>query len=206
MLPQEVAEGAESKWLVVQTADQTISTGGNEGNGGRTAESEKPGNETAVAARTTGLFTSRFASWRLGARIAIDKLLDIVYNVNVPGFMPTIVQSCRLEKGAVALLSQQARRRHLDVSTLTSLYLREKTLEEEYPGVGFRNSVAGREAYVLGHRVAVWEVLDAYKATQTVAKTAGHFRWPTALVRCALAYAKAFPSEIEHQRQAEVSE
>jgi hypothetical protein len=49
----------------------------------------------------------------------------------------------------------------LDVSTLSSLYLREKALEEEYPGIGFRDSIGGREAYVLGHRVAVWEVLDA---------------------------------------------
>jgi uncharacterized protein (DUF433 family) len=117
--------------------------------------------------------------------------------------MPTIVQSCRIEADYAALLSRQAKRRHLEVSTLSSLYLKEKALEEEFPGVGFRDSVGGREAYVLGHRVAVWEVLDVFRAAKTIAKTAAHFRWPPALVRCALAYAKAFPMALARQRQAE---
>lgn len=118
--------------------------------------------------------------------------------------MPTVVQSCRIEEDHAALLSRQAKRRHLEVSTLSSLYLKEKALEEEFPGVGFRDSVGGREAYVLGHRVAVWEVVDVHHETKTIAKTADHFRWTPALVRCALAYAKGFAEEIKQQRQAEV--
>ncbi|HEU0008879.1 MAG TPA: hypothetical protein VFT34_03580 [Verrucomicrobiae bacterium] len=118
--------------------------------------------------------------------------------------MPTIVQSCRIEKDDAALLARQAKRRHLEVSTLSSLYLKEKALEEEYPGIGFRDAASGREAHVLGHRVAVWEVVEVYGEAKTIAKAAGHFRWPPALVRCALAFAKAFPVEIGQQRQAEV--
>ena len=86
---------------------------------------------------------------------------------------------------------------------MSSLYLKEKALEEEFPGIGFRDSIGGREAYLLGHRVAVWEVIDVYQEAKTIAKTANHFRWPPALVRCALAYAKAYPKEIEQQRTAE---
>ena len=41
------------------------------------------------------------------------------------------------------MLSRQAKRRHLKVSTLSSLYLKEKALEEEFPGIGFRDSVGG---------------------------------------------------------------
>ena len=119
--------------------------------------------------------------------------------------MPTIVQSCRIDKEHAALLSRQAKRRHLEVSTLSSLYLKEKALEEEFPGIGFRDSIGGREAYVLGHRVAVWEVVDVQREARAIAKTAKHFRWTPALVRCALAYAKAFPKEIEQQREAEVA-
>ena len=130
--------------------------------------------------------------------------LDIVYVVNDSPAMPTIVQSCRIEEDHAALLSRQAKRRHLEVSTLSSLYLKEKALEEEFPGIGFRDSVGGREAYVQGHRVAVWEVVDVYHEAKTIAKTADHFRWTPALVRCALAYAKAFRNEITGQRQAEV--
>ena len=130
--------------------------------------------------------------------------LDIVYVVNDNLAMPTVVQSCRIEKDHAALLSRQAKRRHLEVSTLSSLYLKEKALEEEYPGVGFRDSVGGREAYVLGHRVGIWEVVEVHLEAKTVAKTARHFRWPPALVRCALAFAKAYAVEVEQQRQAEV--
>jgi len=118
--------------------------------------------------------------------------------------MATIVQSCRLEKAAASLLSRQAKRRRLEVSTLSSIYLNEKAVEEEFPGIGFRDSAAGREAYVLGHRVAVWEVLDVYREAKTIARTADHFSWPDYLVKCALAYAKAFPGEIAAQRKAEV--
>ncbi len=118
--------------------------------------------------------------------------------------MATIVQSCRLEREHAALLSRQARRRHLEVSTLSSLYLKEKALEEEFPGLGFRDSVGGREAYVLGHRVAVWEVADFYREAKSISRTADHFGWPDYLVKCALAYAREFPEEITAQRHAEV--
>jgi uncharacterized protein (DUF433 family) len=118
--------------------------------------------------------------------------------------MPTVVQSCRIEAEQAALLARQAKRRHLEVSTLSSLYLKEKAREEEFPGIGFRDSAGGREAHVLGHRVAVWEVVAAHQETKTITRTAAHFRWPPALVRCALAYAKAFPKEIARERAAEV--
>src|SRR6266404_9185744 len=101
--------------------------------------------------------------------------------------MATIVQSCRLEREHAALLSRQARRRHLEVSTLSSLYLKEKALEEEFPGLGFRDSVGGREAYVLGHRVAVWEVADVYREAKYISRTADHYGWPDYLVKCELA-------------------
>ena len=127
----------------------------------------------------------------------------MVYVVNDGPAMPTIVQSCRIEAEHAALLSRQAKRRHLEVSTLSSLYLKEKALEEEFPGIGFRDSVGGREEYVLGHCVAVWEVEAVYHEAKTIAKTADHFRWTSALVRCALAYAKAYPREIEQQREVE---
>jgi hypothetical protein len=120
--------------------------------------------------------------------------------------MPTVVQSCRIEQKDAALLSRQAKRRHLEVSTLSSLYLKEKALEEEFPGIGFRDAAAGREAYVLGQRVAVWEVVDVHHEAKSISRTADHFSWPDYLVKCALAYAKQYPDEMAAQRQAEVGE
>lgn len=104
----------------------------------------------------------------------------------------------------MSLLSRQAERRRLKISTLSSMYLNEKAVEEEFLGIGFRDSAAGREAYVLGHRPVVWEVLDVYREAKTIARTADHFSWPDYLVKCALAYAKVFPDEIAAQRKAEV--
>lgn len=118
--------------------------------------------------------------------------------------MPTVVQSCRIEKGHAAMLSRQAKRKHLEVSTLSSLYLKEKALEEEFPGIGFRDAAGGREAYVLGQRLAVWEVVDVYREAKSVARTADHFGWPDYLVKCALAYAKEFSVEVAREREAEV--
>jgi hypothetical protein len=118
--------------------------------------------------------------------------------------MPTIVQSCRIERQHAVLLSRQAKRRHLEVSTLCSLYLEEKAQEEEFPGIGFRDSAAGREAYVLGHRLAVWEVEDAHRQIGSVLKAAAHFNWPPALLRCALAYAKQWPAKVAAERKVEI--
>ncbi len=100
----------------------------------------------------------------------------------------------------------QAKRRHLEVSTLSSLYLKEKALEEEFPGIGFRDAIGGREAYILGHRVAVWEILDVYREAKSISRTADHFGWPDYLVKCALAYARAYPVEVAAQRESEVGE
>lgn len=118
--------------------------------------------------------------------------------------MPTVVQSCRLDVGHASLLARQARRRHLEVSTLSSMYLKEKALEEEFPGVGFRDGSGGREAYVLGHRVAVWEVMEVVREAKGVVQAAKHFGWPPALVRCAKAFGDAYPTDIEQQRRAEI--
>lgn len=120
--------------------------------------------------------------------------------------MPTVVQSCRIEQNHATLLKRQARRRQVEVSTLSSLYLKEKAIEEEFPGIGFRDSAAGREAYVLGQRVAVWEVADVHREARSVSRTADHFGWPDYLVKCALAYAKEYPEEVAAQRGAEAGE
>lgn len=120
--------------------------------------------------------------------------------------MPTVVQSCRISQDNARLLSRQAKRRQVEVSTLSSLYLKEKALEEEFPGIGFRDSAGGREAYVLGQRVSVWEVLEVQREAKSVSRTADHLGWPEYLVKCALAYAREFPAEIAAQKKAEAGE
>lgn len=101
------------------------------------------------------------------------------------------------------LVVKQARAARTSKSNLVARYVMEKSLETEFTGIAFRDSLPGREAYLAGHRVAVWEVLDTYEELKSVEKTAKHFRWAPVLVKRALAYAKAFPDEIQRSREGE---
>jgi uncharacterized protein (DUF433 family) len=103
------------------------------------------------------------------------------------------------------LVAKQARAARTSKSDLVARYVVEKALETEFPGIAFRDSLSGREAYLAGRRVAVWEVLAAYEETKSVEKTARHFGWPRVLVSRALAYATAFPEEVDAARDGETA-
>jgi uncharacterized protein (DUF433 family) len=117
--------------------------------------------------------------------------------------MSTAYISGRVPRKYERLVVKQARAARTSKSNLVARYVTEKSLETEFPGSSFRDSLSGREAYLTGHRVAVWEVVDAYGELETIDKTAEHFHWPAVLVRRALAYAKAFPEEIHCSREGE---
>src|SRR5437867_8095414 len=110
--------------------------------------------------------------------------------------MSTAYVSGRVPARYERLVTKQARAARTSKSDLVARYVIEKSLETEFPGVSFRNSLSGREAYLTGHRVAVWEVVAVHGQTKSVERTAEYFRWPRVLVMRALAYAKAFPDEI----------
>ena len=68
----------------------------------------------------------------------------------------------------------------------------------EFSFIDFRDSAAGRQAYIQGSTLAIWEVmllLRSYK--EEVSPVAKHLKWPEAKVQAAVNYAKAFPEEIE---------
>jgi hypothetical protein len=117
--------------------------------------------------------------------------------------MRTAYISGRVPARYERLVIKQARAARTSKSDLVARYVIEKSLETEYPGISFRDSLSGREAYMTGHRVAVWEVLAVYEETKSVETTASHFHWPRVLVKRALAYAKAFPEEISRARDGE---
>ena len=117
--------------------------------------------------------------------------------------MSTAYVSGRVPARYERLVAKQARAAKTSKSDLVARYVIEKSLETEFPGISFRDSLSGREAYLTGHRVAVWEVLAMHEETRSVEQTAEHFRWPLVLVRRALSYAKAFPEEIRKSRDGE---
>jgi uncharacterized protein (DUF433 family) len=117
--------------------------------------------------------------------------------------MSTAYVSGRVPARYERLVAKQARAARTSKSDLVARYVIEKSLETEFPGISFRDSLSGREAYLTGHRVAVWEVLAAYEEIKSIDRTAAHFRWPRVLVQRALAYARAFPEEISASREGE---
>jgi uncharacterized protein (DUF433 family) len=119
--------------------------------------------------------------------------------------MSTAYVSGRVPARVERLVTKQARRARTSKSDLVARYVIEKGLETEFPGIGFRDSLAGREAYLSGRRVAVWEVVAVYEENKSVQRTAQHFGWPLVLVKRALAYAKAFPEEIQKSREEETN-
>jgi uncharacterized protein (DUF433 family) len=117
--------------------------------------------------------------------------------------MSTAYVSGRVPARYERLVARQARAARTSKSDLVARYVIEKSLETEFPGISFRDSLSGREAFLTGHRVAVWEVLAVRETTRSVEKTADYFGWPRALVTRALAYARAFPEEIRRSREEE---
>ena len=101
------------------------------------------------------------------------------------------------------LVAKQARAARTSKSDLVARYVMEKSLEAEFPGISFRDTLSGREAHLSGHRVAVWEVVAVAGEIGSIEKTADHFHWPTVLVQRALDYAKAFPEEVQASQEGE---
>jgi len=131
-----------------------------------------------------------------------------VHVVHNNTYMGTAYISGRVPSRFGRLVIKQARAAKTSKSDLVARYVIEKSLETEFPGISFRPSVSGREAYLTGHRIAVWEVIEVYQQTKSTQKTAAHFRWPQVLVKRALAYAAAFPEEVKTsgERESDVNQ
>src|SRR3989442_9209843 len=97
--------------------------------------------------------------------------------------MSTAYVSGRVPSRYERLVVKQAQAAGTSKSNLVARYVIEKSLETEFPGISFRDSLSGREAYLTGHRVAVWEVLEVYSEVKSRQKTAEHFRWPLVMVK-----------------------
>jgi uncharacterized protein (DUF433 family) len=130
-------------------------------------------------------------------------VLTFVHTVHKLETMSTAYVSGRVPARYERLVTKQARAARTSKSDLVARYVIEKSLETEFPGISFRDSLSGREAYLTGHRVAVWEVLAVHEEAKSIERTALHFRWPSVLVKRALNYAKAFPEEISRAREGE---
>src|SRR5262245_34281429 len=66
-----------------------------------------------------------------------------------------------------------------------------------YPQIELRETAGGRVAYVKGTRIGVYWVVQQIRSGQGAERVAQDLNIPTSQVNAALAYAAAFPGEIE---------
>jgi hypothetical protein len=104
----------------------------------------------------------------------------------------------RLPRASGQRLKRLAASHGWTASDASARLVEEGLRRAEFAFIDFRDSAAGRQAYVQGSSLAIWEVmLVARHYGQDAARVAKHLRWPEAKVRAAFNYAKAYPGEIE---------
>ena len=110
----------------------------------------------------------------------------------------SVVISMRLPAESANRLKRMANRHGWTPSDASARLVEEGLRRSEFAFIDFRDSPAGRQAYLQGSTLAVWEVLllvQSYRAD--VSAVARHLKWSKAKVQAAVNYAKAFPDEIE---------
>jgi hypothetical protein len=110
----------------------------------------------------------------------------------------SMVISMRLPMESGKRLKRIANQHGWTPSDASARLVEEGLRRSEFAFIDFRDSPAGRQGYIQGSTLAVWEVmllLRSYKADASA--VARHLRWPEAKVRAAVNYAAAFPQEIE---------
>src|SRR5437879_13127230 len=100
-------------------------------------------------------------------------------------------------------LEHLSRRFGTSPATLGADYVTQGVRTTQHPSIEFRQTPAGRMAYVRGVRLPVWLALQtAEDCANDVEKAAKLLRLPVLLFKAALLYAKAFPDEIGADRDA----
>ena len=110
----------------------------------------------------------------------------------------SMVISMRLPLESGKRLKRMANRHGWTPSDASARLVEEGLRRSEFAFIDFRDSPAGRQAYIQGSTLAVWEVMllvRSYKAD--ISAVARHLRWPEVRVHAAVNYAGAFPEEIK---------
>lgn len=108
------------------------------------------------------------------------------------------VISMRLPAESGTRLKRMARRHGWTPSDASARLVEEGLRRSEFAFIDFRDSAAGRQAYVQGSSLAVWEIMLLRRSYEgDAAAVARHLGWPQMKVQAAVHYAEAFPEEID---------
>ena len=113
--------------------------------------------------------------------------------------------SLRIPDEARAAIQETMRRTGRDFSSVANEMLTEAARMRRIPGIVFADGPTGRRARVAGTGLDVSEVVQAYhKLGEDWERLRQAYDWLTELqLRAALAYAEAYPEEIEERLRAE---
>ena len=110
----------------------------------------------------------------------------------------SVVVSMRLPAESGNRLKRMANRHGWTPSDASARLVEEGLRRSEFAFIDFRDSAAGRQAYIQGSTLAIWEVMLLVQSHRgNVSAVARHLKWPEAKVQTAINYARAFPEEIE---------
>jgi len=110
---------------------------------------------------------------------------------------PSTVISMRLPNESGRRLKRMAHRHGWTASDASARLVEEGLRRSEFTFIDFRDSPVGRQAYMQGSTLAVWEVMLLVRSYKGDARAvAQHLAWPEAKVQAAVNYAAAFPKEI----------
>ena len=109
-------------------------------------------------------------------------------------------RSVRLVEQVNEAVESLARRTSRDFSSVVNELLDEALKMRRIPGIVFVDSPRGRVAKVAGTGLAVYEMVRAFRSVGSDGdRLREAYHWLTDLqLRSALAYAEAYPAEIEH--------
>jgi hypothetical protein len=107
------------------------------------------------------------------------------------------VISMRLPAESGRRLKSMATRHGWTTSDASARLVEEGLRRAEFAFIDFRDSPAGRQAYLQGSSLAVWEVMLLVRSYRgKISAVAAHLEWPEPKVQAAVHYAEAFPEEI----------
>jgi hypothetical protein len=105
--------------------------------------------------------------------------------------------SIRLTKPTDRFVAEEARRTRRSKSAIVEALTEEAARMRRFPGIGFRGPEGSREAWVIGTALDVWQGVEAYRDFGSAERMLAETDLSERQVRLALAYADAYPDEID---------
>lgn len=116
------------------------------------------------------------------------------------GMSETAVMTLRLPKNVKRGVDRLAARFGHKPAQLSARLIEEGLRRRDFPQIDLRETAAGRVAYVVGTRLAVYWITEMVPRKMSVKAFAREYALSAERVREALAYARAFPEEVESDK------